>query len=316
MSEIINTAAQCLKDEAEAILNMLPRLNDEFEKAVNIILDCKGKCIVTGVGKSGHIGRKIAATLASTGTPAFFLNPLDAYHGDLGMVTREDVVIAISYSGNTDELLRIIPSLLNRHIPIIALTGNDKSLLAQHSTCRLDVSVSHEADPLDLAPTSSTTTTLAMGDAIACALIRARGFQATDFAQFHPGGTLGKRLLAQVGDYMVSSNLPIAHRRDPLSDTIFQISKTKQGITVVLDDDKIVGVVTDGDIRRALQSDKDNFFNLCVEDVMSTNPKKVLITDKLETAAMLMKKHDIHSLIVVDDNDKYVGLIDYFSCRA
>lgn len=253
-------AIKCFQDEAQAILDLIPQLTDDFDKAVDLIYKCKGKFIITGVGKSGHIGAKIAATLASTGTPSFFVNPLDAYHGDLGMFSPEDVVMAISNSGNTDELLRFIPLLLDRNIPIIGMSGNPNSLLAQYSTCHLNISVKKEACPLNLAPTSSTTATLAMGDALACALMEVRHFKASDFAQFHPGGSLGKRLLSKVKDYMVSSNLPIVSLDTKVSDTIIEISKTKQGIAVALDNDKIVGVVTDGDVRRAMQNKQDIFF--------------------------------------------------------
>ena len=315
MSAITDIGKRCLQDEAEAILSLLDRVDANFEKAVDMILGCKGKCIVTGVGKSGHIARKIAATLASTGTPAFFLNPLDAYHGDLGMVSESDVVVAISYSGNTDELLRIIPLLLQRNVSLIGITGDKDSLLAKYSACVLDVSIDHEADPLNLAPTSSTTTTLAIGDALACALIGCRGFKATDFALFHPGGSLGKRLLAQVKDYMVTENLPIAHPKDKVSDTIIEISKTKQGIAVVIADGKIAGVVTDGDVRRAMQNNTERFFDLTVENIMSHKPKTINKSGKLEQAVEMMKKYNIHSLVVVDDDNQYVGLIDYFACR-
>ena len=186
-------AVKCFKDEAAAILDLIPQLTDDFDKAIDLIYHSKGRLIVTGVGKSGHIGEKIAATLASTGTPSFFVNPLDAYHGDLGMFTPDDVVLAISYSGNTDELLRFIPLLLERHIPIIGMSGNPSSLLGQYSDCHLNVAVKREACPLNLAPTSSTTATLAMGDAIACALMEVRHFKASDFAKFHPGGSLGRK---------------------------------------------------------------------------------------------------------------------------
>ncbi|MBP5715835.1 MAG: SIS domain-containing protein, partial [Bacteroidales bacterium] len=204
MNEIVATGIDCLQQEAEAILELVPRMGEEFERAVRLILDCKGKVIVTGVGKSGHIGHKIAATLASTGTPSFYLNPLDAYHGDLGMIAAGDVVMAISYSGNTDELLRFVPLILDRRIPIIGISGNPDSLLARYSTVHLNIAVDREADPLNLAPTSSTTATLAMGDALACALIRLRNFKETDFAQFHPGGSLGKRLLGRVREFMAT----------------------------------------------------------------------------------------------------------------
>ncbi len=187
-------AIKCFQDEAQAILDLIPLLTDDFDKAVELIYHCTGRLIVTGVGKSGHIGAKISSTLASTGTLSFFVNPLDVYHGDLGMFTPDDVVLAISYSGDTDELLRFIPLLVERNIPIIGMSGNPNSLLAQYSTCHLNVAVKREACPLNLAPTSSTTAMLAMGDAIACALMEVRHFKASDFAQFHPGGSLGKRL--------------------------------------------------------------------------------------------------------------------------
>lgn len=307
-------AIKCFQDEAQAILDLIPQLTDDFDKAVDLIYKCKGKFIITGVGKSGHIGAKIAATLASTGTPSFFVNPLDAYHGDLGMFSPEDVVMAISNSGNTDELLRFIPLLLDRNIPIIGMSGNPKSLLAQYSTCHLNISVKKEACPLNLAPTSSTTATLAMGDALACALMEVRHFKASDFAQFHPGGSLGKRLLSKVKDYMVSSNLPIVSLDTKVSDTIIEISKTKQGIAVALDNDKIVGVVTDGDVRRAMQNKQDVFFTLTVKDIMSTEPKTIPETAKLSEAEAIMRKYNIHSLIVIDQNNKFVGIIDSFSC--
>jgi arabinose-5-phosphate isomerase len=197
-----STAIQCFKDEAQALLDLIPKLNEDFDKAINLILSCKGKVIITGVGKSGHIGAKIAATLSSTGTPSFYVNPLDLYHGDLGVIMEGDVVIAISNSGYTDELLRLVPSLNERNISIIGMSGNPDSLLAKNSYAHLNIAVEHEADPLNLAPTSSTTATLAMGDAIACCLVKARGFREMDFAQFHPGGMLGKRLLTKASDVM------------------------------------------------------------------------------------------------------------------
>jgi arabinose-5-phosphate isomerase len=200
---------QAIKDEAEALLDMIPKMDEEFDKAVELMLGCKGKVIVTGVGKSGHIGAKIAATLASTGTPSFFINPLDVYHGDLGVMTPDDVVIAISNSGQTDELLRFIPMVLHTNIPIIGMSGNPQSLLAKYSTCHLNVGVKKEACPLNLAPTSSTTATLVMGDALAVALMEERHFQPQDFAQFHPGGELGKRLLTMAQDVMIKEHLPL-----------------------------------------------------------------------------------------------------------
>lgn len=317
MSKITETGIQCLRDEAQAILDLIPRMGEDFENAVNLILGCSGKLIVTGVGKSGHIATKIAATLASTGTPSFFLNPLDAYHGDLGMIAEGDVVMAISYSGNTDELLRFIPLLLDRQIPIIGISGNPDSLLAKYSCCHLNIAVGHEADPLNLAPTSSTTATLAMGDALACALIKERNFRAMDFAKFHPGGSLGKRLLSKVKDCMATDMLATwtVSPADMLSDVIIRISEGKKGLVVALDEDQhVVGIITDGDVRRAMQRHREKFFSLKVEDVMSRNPKKIHANDQLSTAGDLMLKNSIHALIVLDDQEHFCGIIDYFSC--
>lgn len=311
---VIETGKKCFQDEAKALMEIVPRIGEDFEKAVDLIYNCKGKFIVTGVGKSGHVGEKIAATMASLGTPSFFVNPLDAYHGDLGMFEPTDVVLAISYSGNTDELLRFIPMLIDRKIPIIGMSGNPDSLLAQHSVCHLNIAVEREADPLNLAPTTSTTAQMAMGDALACALVKVRNFKDTDFAQFHPGGSLGKRLLSKVKDFMVSTNLPIVTLDMKISDTIIEISKTKQGIAVALADGKIAGVVTDGDVRRAMQSKQDEFFSLTVRDIMSTSPKTINNMAKLSEAGDMMRKYNIHSLIVVNENQEFVGIIDAFAC--
>ncbi len=317
MTEILQTGIQCLKDEAQAILDLVPRMGEDFEQAVNLILNCRGKLIVTGVGKSGHIGSKIAATLASTGTPSFYLNPLDAYHGDLGMIAEGDVMMAISYSGNTDELLRFMPLILERNVPIIGISGNPDSLLARYSQCHLNIAVSHEADPLNLAPTSSTTATLAMGDALACALVKIRNFKAMDFAKFHPGGSLGKRLLSKVRDYMATDMLStwIVSPRDMLSDVIIRISEGKKGLVVAIDDDqRVVGIITDGDVRRVIQRHREAFFKLRVEDVMSKNPKRIHDDAKLTDAAELMLSNSIHALIVLDGDDHFCGIIDYFAC--
>lgn len=317
MNHIINVnkyAVKCFQDEAQAILDLIPMLDENFSKAVDLVYHCKGKLIVTGVGKSGHVGEKIAATLASLGTPSFFLNPLDAYHGDLGMIASGDVVMAISYSGYTDELLRFIPLLIQRNIPIIGVSGNPNSLLGQYSTCHLNIRVDHEADPLNLAPTSSTATTMAMGDALACALVSRRNFKSTDFAQFHPGGSLGKKLLSTVKNFMVKDHLPIVSLDDKVSDTIIAISQTKQGIAVAIDNGRIIGVVTDGDVRRAMQTKQDVFFSLTVKEIMSTQPKTINENAKLTEAEEIMRKYNIHSLIVINDKGKFVGIIDTFVC--
>ena len=217
-------ASQCIRDEAEALLGLIPLLDGNFDKAVELIYNCHGKVIVTGVGKSGHIGAKIAATLSSTGTPSFFINPLDVFHGDLGVMTHDDVVLAISNSGQTDELLRFIPMVLHMNIPIIGMSGNPESLLAKYSSVHINVKVQKEACPLNLAPTSSTTATLAMGDALAVALMEVRDFKPKDFAQFHPGGSLGKRLLTTASDVMRTEDMPILPKDMHLGEAIILVS--------------------------------------------------------------------------------------------
>lgn len=311
---IIRKAAECLRQEADAIKNLIPRLGDDFIRAVKLIRDCKGKVVVTGVGKSGHIGSKIAATLASTGTPAFFLNPLDAYHGDLGMLGSDDLLLAISYSGATEELLRFLPLIQDKHIPIIGMSGNPSSLLAQNADVHLDISVEREADPLNLVPTSSTTVTLALGDALACALIEAAHFQPTDFAMLHPGGDLGRKLLAKVEDVMFSENLPIVTPDSPMSEAIQVVTSGKLGLGVVLDNTTLVGIITDGDIRRAMQRLGKAFFDAKVEQIMSRNPKTINQNAKIVEAGETMNHYSIHSLIVVDEHERVVGVIDSFSC--
>lgn len=313
---ILNYAVKCFKDEAEAILDLIPKLDSNFNKAIELIINSKGRTIITGVGKSGHIGAKIAATFASTGTPSFYINPLDAYHGDLGMITSDDVVIAISYSGNTDELLRLIPLLLKRNIPIIGISGNPMSLLGKYSTCHLNISVKREACPLNLAPTSSTTATLAMGDALACTLMEIRNFRAEDFAKFHPGGSLGRRLLSKVKDVMVTNNLPKVKMEDKISDTIIEISSCKLGLAVVIDEnDKVKGIVTDGDVRRAMQYHQDDFFSLKVADIATLEPKIISQDAMLTEAEQLIFGNRIHSLIVTDSTNTFVGVIDAMNCQ-
>lgn len=313
-TDIIEVGRRCLNDEAKSILNLVPRLDESFAQAVEMIYSCCGKFVITGVGKSGHIGHKIAATLASTGTPSFFVNPLDAYHGDLGMIQEGDLVMAISYSGMTEELLRFLPLLHRRGIPIIGVSSNPRSPLGRLAVCHLDISVDHEADPLGLAPTSSTTATLAMGDALACALIKRRNFKESDFARYHPGGSLGKRLLSRVEDYMVSTDLPLVKPTDKVSDTIIEISRAKQGFAIVLENEHMVGVVTDGDVRRAMQNFQERFFSLTVRDIMSRNPKTINSQARLSDASEIMRHNSIHTLVVLDDAGQVVGLIDSFSC--
>jgi len=314
MNKINQYAIQCFQDEAKAILDMIPMLDENFSNAVDLIFRCKGKLIVTGVGKSGHVGQKIAATLASLGTPAFFLNPLDAYHGDLGMLSSDDVLLAISYSGNTDELLRILPPVIERNISIIAISSNPKSLLGKNAKCHLTVKVEHEADPLNLAPTSSTTATMAMGDALACALVRVRNFKDADFARFHPGGSLGKRLLTKVSDVMRKSDFPIISCAMNIAESLLTISNGKLGLAVVLDDGKMTGIVSDGDIRRAMQQYGREAFTLSVSEIMTSSPLAINQERPLSDAIALFAESQRHTLVVVDNYGNFVGLLDYNDC--
>ena len=312
--QIRDIATQCLRDEAEAILQTIPQLDEAFEHAVELMLHCTGKVVVTGVGKSGHVGAKIAATLASTGTPSFYLNPLDAFHGDLGMVAENDVVLALSNSGMTDELLRIIPSLKERHVPIIGISGNAESLLARHADVHILLHVAHEACPLNLAPTSSTTAQLALGDAMAVTLMEARHFDAGDYAQFHPGGSLGRRLLTTARDVMRTEDLPTVPTTMPLSEAVIWVSRSRLGMVVPVVDDKVVGIVTDGDVRRAMERLKQDFFTVTVGDVMTTTPKCVPETMKISEIQRLMQVNKIHAVLVTDQQRRLLGIVDSFSC--
>jgi len=315
MSEtnITQRAIECLQCEAEAIKALEKRIDSTFLRAVEAIRDCKGKIVVTGVGKSGHIGSKIAATFASIGTPAFFLNPLDAYHGDLGMLSSDDLVLAISYSGATEELLRFMPLIQAKHIPVIGMSGNPGSLLARCSDIHLNIAVEKEADPMNLVPSASTTATLALGDALACALIEAKHFQPSDFAQLHPGGDLGRKLLAKVEDVMFTDNLPFLRPDTPMSEAIEVVTNGKLGVGIVVEDGVLVGIITDGDIRRAMQKLGQSFFATPAADIMSHNPKTISRDAKIVEAGEKMNNHSIHTLIVVDDT-RVCGIIDSFSC--
>lgn len=307
-------AIQCIKDEAQAVLDLSAKIDDNFTKAVDMMMHCNGKVIVTGVGKSGHIGAKIAATLASTGTPSFFINPLDVFHGDLGVMAKGDVVLAISNSGQTDELLRFIPMVLHMGIPIIAMSGNPQSLLAKYSNCHLNVSVEKEACPLNLAPTSSTTATLVMGDALAIALMNKRHFQPQDFAQFHPGGELGKRLLTTAQDVMITENLPILAPDMHLGEAIILVSKGKLGLGVAIENGSIAGIITDGDIRRAMERWNAEFFNRTVSDIMTRTPKTVTPLTKISEIQKIMNQNKIHNVLVSDDDKKLLGIVDRYAC--
>lgn len=312
MSPIKESALNTFRVEAEAVQSLAGQLTDDFEKAVRAILATHGKVIVTGMGKSGLVGRKIAATLASTGTPSFFLHPGEAYHGDLGMIEAGDIVLALSNSGQTDEVLRLIPYLQECGNTVIAMTGNAGSTLAKNSTYHLDVSVKSEACPLSLAPTCSTTAQLAMGDALAVALMNERGFRAEDFARFHPGGSLGRRLLTRVGDVMRSEHLPTASPSSRLGEVIITISDARMGVAVILDEGKIAGIVTDGDVRRAMLKYGARFFDITADEIMTRTPKTVSVADRLTDAEQLMQDNKIHSLIVVDRDGKLAGIVELY----
>lgn len=307
-------AIQCIKDEAQALLELIPKIDNNFDDAVELIFRCHGKVIVTGVGKSGHIGAKIAATLSSTGTPSFFINPLDVFHGDLGVMTKDDVVLAISNSGQTDELLRFIPMVLHMEIPIVGMSGNPHSLLAKYSTYHINVSVSKEACPLNLAPTSSTTATLAMGDALAVALMEKRNFRPQDFAQFHPGGELGKRLLTTAQDVMRVEELPVLDPNMSLGEAIILVSKGKLGLGVAIENDSIAGLITDGDIRRAMEKWQAEFFNKTVADIMTRNPKTVTRQTRISEIQKIMNRYKVHSVLVTDKERHLLGVVDHYSC--
>lgn len=317
MKNVQEYAVRCLKDEAEAILSLIPQLDENFDKAVDMIYSCKGKVIVTGVGKSGNIGSKIAATLSSTGTPAFFINPLDVFHGDLGVMTPDDVVLALSNSGNTDELLRFLPMILHMKVPVIAMSGNSESLLAKYSDVHIKVKVEKEACPLNLAPTSSTTAALAMGDALAVALMQVRDFKPRDFAQFHPGGELGKRLLTTAEDVMRVDELPILPEEMHLGEAIILVSKGKLGLGISLNSaNEVEGIITDGDIRRAMEKWQAEFFNHTVADIMTRTPKMVAPDTKISEVQKVMNKYKVHSVLVVDEQKHLLGVVDHYSCMV
>ena len=315
MKNVQEYAVRCLKDEAEAILSLIPQLDENFDKAVDMIYSCKGKVIVTGVGKSGNIGSKIAATLSSTGTPAFFINPLDVFHGDLGVMTPDDVVLALSNSGNTDELLRFLPMILHMKVPVIAMSGNSESLLAKYSDVHIKVKVEKEACPLNLAPTSSTTAALAMGDALAVALMQVRNFKPRDFAQFHPGGELGRRLLTTAEDVMRADELPILPEEMHLGEAIILVGKGKLGLGISLNSaNEVEGIITDGDIRRAMEKWQAEFFNHTVADIMTRTPKMVSPDTKISEVQKVMNKYKVHSVLVVDEHKHLLGVVDHYSC--
>ncbi|WP_455756949.1 KpsF/GutQ family sugar-phosphate isomerase [Sulfurimonas sp.] len=303
-------AQETLNIEAQTLLQASKNVTDVFDKAVEIILACEGKLVVTGVGKSGLIGAKLAATFASTGTPSFFLHPTEALHGDLGMISSNDVVIAISYSGESEELSSILPHIKRFGTPLIGMTRDEKSTLGQHSDLVIDVVVEKEACPLDIAPTSSTTLTLALGDALAVCLMRARDFKKSDFASFHPGGALGKQLFVKVSNLMQSENLPIVDKNTKVKDAILKISEGRLGTVLVTDEDKkLVALVSDGDIRRALLAEnfslEDEVLKYATIDPMTCEDENMLASEAL----ILIEEKKIQLLVITDKNKNIKGVL-------
>ncbi len=300
-----------IETEQASLSALIKRVDDKFVDACNIILKCNGRTVVTGMGKSGHIANKIAATLASTGTPSFFMHPGEASHGDLGMITPDDVVIALSNSGETDEIVALLPVIKRLNTPLITLTGNSDSTLGKASNINIDVGVKKEACPLGLAPTSSTTATLAMGDAIAIALLEVRGFSEDDFALSHPGGTLGRRLLLRVEDIMhTGKDIPKVSEIATLSEALEEMSEKSLGATMIVDNnDTILGIFTDGDLRRTLDSGVD-FKNCNIKDVMTKNSRHISPESLAASALALMETHRINALAVVDEKSKLIGMLN------
>ena len=307
----LELARQVLSIEAAAVAALTHRIDETFMRALNIILSCEGRVIVSGMGKSGHIARKIAATLSSTGTPAYFVHPAEASHGDLGMITAEDVFIALSYSGESQELLTIVPVIKRQGARLISLTGNPQSSLALAADAHLDAAVDKEACPMGLAPTASTTAALALGDALAVALLDAKGFGAEDFARSHPGGSLGRRLLTHVRDVMhTGAGIPAVGHDALLSDALLEISRKRLGMTAIVDDaQRVLGIFTDGDLRRTLEKRLD-FSTTPVSAVMSHNPRSIAPDALAAEAVQLMEQHNINQMLVVDADNKLVGALN------
>jgi arabinose-5-phosphate isomerase len=304
------TARRVLEIEARAILDLLPRVDDAFDRAVGILLECAGRVVVTGMGKSGIIGQKFSATLASTGTPSIYLHPAEASHGDLGRVVKGDVVVALSSSGNTQEILALVPSIRRRGAPLLALTGNPRSALAQGADVHLDVSITQEACPLGLAPTASSTAALAMGDALAMTLLERRGFTVDDFAVLHPGGRLGRRLLRVEERMHAAPNLPRVSPQTPMRDVLFEMTRHRLGMTTVVDDDgRLVGMISDGDLRRQMERHGDTLLDRRAGDCMTERPLTIGRHEMANAALVRMEERRITSLPVVDAEGRLEGVL-------
>lgn len=311
-ASLVASGMRVIEVETQALQALGARIDGEFALACRLLLDCQGRIICIGMGKSGHIARKIAATLASTGSPAYYVHPGEASHGDLGMITDTDAVLVLSNSGETDEILTILPMLKRQGNPLVAMTGRPQSSLALHAAVHLDVSVPLEACPLGLAPTSSTTAALAMGDALAVALLEARGFTSDDFARSHPAGALGRRLLLHIHDVMhLGDEVPRVLSGALLSETLVEMSRKRLGLTAVVDtQDRLLGVFTDGDLRRALDDTAVDLRSTHIDALMTRNPKTISPNQLASEAAHLMESHKISALVVVDDDTRVVGALN------
>ena len=314
-NEVIELALSTIRTEISALHKLESLIDSSFVEAVEVILAMKGKVVFTGMGKSGLISKKIAATWASTGTPSFFLHPAEAFHGDLGMISKDDVIVAASYSGESDEVLKIVPFIQTNGNKLISITGNPNSSLAKNSDIHLNIAVDSEACILNLAPTSSTTAQLVMGDALAVALMKLRDFTSLDFARLHPGGSLGRRLLLTVENVMRHKDLPIAAPNCSAKDMIHTMSRGGLGLVVVCCEGVVEGIVTDGDIRRAMESRQAEFFNITASDIASPNPITVAKTEKLITAEKLMTERKVNAILVTDSDNRLEGVIQIYDIK-
>lgn len=309
----LESIVDTFKHQANALNEMANNIDlEQYQKAINYIINCKGHVIICGMGKSGHVGKKISATLASTGTPSFFLHPSEAFHGDLGMITKDDVIILISNSGETDEVLQLIPSLKSFGNKIISITGRLQSTMSNNSDATLLLAQIGESCPNNLAPTTSTTLTIALGDALAVALMKMRQFMPNDFARFHPGGSLGRRLLTRVKDVMHRDNLPLVDVSDSMPSIIIHMNEGRKGVAIVTENGQLKGIITDGDLRRALAKDVP-FHTMTAGELMTMDPKTCYDTEMLADAEEKMRLHSVSSLVVLDDANKVVGLIQIFN---
>jgi len=313
--EIIELARRTIHSQADAVAKLETQIDGSFARAVALIVEASGHVIISGMGKSGHIGQKIAATLASTGTPSFFVHPAEAFHGDLGMITPDDVIVLISYSGETEEVIKLIPSLKSFGVRIVAIVGESKSSLARHADVVLTMAVEREVCPNNLAPTNSTLTTLAIGDALAVALMEERRFRPADFARFHPGGSLGRRLLTRVRDVMHRAPLPVVAPGTRMLETVSTMNEGRLGIAIVAEGDRVKGIITDGDLRRAIAEGTDFLMEPC-DEIMTRTPAAVSHNEMFADAERMMLQRKINSLLVVDDDGSLVGVLQIYDLNG